>query len=48
MSKLSWLYRLTRSLRDLEVLSSGRPDKIAKRLVNKAIGRSIVRRLWWK
>jgi hypothetical protein len=48
MSSVSWLYKLARMLRDITVLVSGRPDKIAKRLVNKAIGRSIVRRLWWR
>jgi len=48
MSKLSWLYTLARLLRDIEVLMSGRPGRIAKRIVNKAVGRSIVRRLWWR
>ncbi len=40
------LYRLSRLLRDLEVLVSGSPSRIARRAANKAIGRYLVRRLW--
>lgn len=48
MSKVGWLYSLARLLRDIEVLLSASPKKIGKRLVNKAIGRKLVRRVWWK
>jgi len=33
------LYRLTRLLRDVEVLSSGNPRRIARRARNKLLGR---------
>lgn len=38
------LYRLARLLGDLAALTS--PKKAGRRLVNKAIGRKIVRKLW--
>ena len=38
------LYRLARLLGDGKATQS--PDKLGKRIVNKAIGRYIVRRLW--
>jgi len=47
MSRVSWVYALARLLRDFEVLLSGSPGKIGKRIVNKIIGRGLVRRLWW-
>lgn len=40
---MSFLYRLLSFLNDLSAIFSGNP---AKRMVNKAIGRSIVNRLW--
>lgn len=36
---VSFLYRLARFLRDLEVFSSGNPRRIARRLRNKLLGR---------
>jgi hypothetical protein len=41
-----WLYRLARLARDLEVAASGSPRRIFRGAVNKAIGRTLVRRLW--
>jgi len=48
MSKVSWVYALARLARDFEVLLSGNSGKIGKRIINKIIGRGLVRRLWWK
>lgn len=39
----SLLYRLARLLRDAEVLSSGDPRRIARRLRNKLLGRLLGR-----
>lgn len=36
---VSFLYRLARLLRDVEVYSSGNPRRIARRLRNKVLGR---------
>jgi len=46
MGLTRWLYRLARLSRDIEVLASGKPEKIARRLVNKAIGRALGPRLY--
>jgi hypothetical protein len=43
-----WLYRLARLGRDAEVLASGDPARIGRRLVNKMLGRHVVRRVWWR
>lgn len=43
-SLVRWLYRLARIGRDAEVLSSGDPDKITGRIVNKLTGRYLVNR----
>jgi hypothetical protein len=48
MSLVSFLYRLARTANDVKTVSSGNPKKIVKRMANKAIGRKVVRRLWWK
>ena len=44
----SGLYRAARLLGDVGAVTSGRPSRIAKRLVNKVVGRNLVRRLWWR
>jgi hypothetical protein len=46
MKLTSWLYRMARLSRDAEVIASGNPNKMARRLKNKALGRTIVRRLF--
>ncbi|MHB1325808.1 MAG: hypothetical protein ACYDGS_08775 [Thermoleophilia bacterium] len=46
MKLTSWLYRLARLSRDAEVIVSGNPKKMARRVKNKVLGRSIVRRLF--
>ena len=40
------LYKIARIANDVSTLASGNPKRIARRLVNKAIGRSVVRRLY--
>lgn len=48
----SALYKLARLGRDAKAversIETGSPKPILKRIVNKAIGRYIVRRLWWR
>ena len=46
MKLTSWLYKLARLSRDAEVLSSGKPKKIAGRAKNKIIGRKIVSKIF--
>jgi hypothetical protein len=40
---MSFLYRLLSFLNDLSAIFTGNP---AKRMVNRAIGRNVVNRLW--
>lgn len=40
------LYRLARLVRDLEVLASGDPKKIVRRIKNKIVGRQLGRAFW--
>jgi len=46
MGIVSSLYKIARIANDVSTLASGNPKRIARRLVNKAIGRSVVRRLY--
>jgi len=46
MKITTFFYKLARKLRDLEVLSSGSPKKIARRMKNKLLGRKVFRRFW--
>jgi hypothetical protein len=46
MGIVSSLYKIARIANDVSVLASGNPKRIAKRLVNKAIGRSVVKLLY--
>ncbi len=46
MKLTSFLYRMARLSRDAEVISSGNPQKMARRVKNKVLGRTIVRRLF--
>jgi len=47
MSKsVSFLYKLARLANDVEKLSSGDPEKIARRIKNKYIGRKIIKKVW--
>lgn len=41
-------YRLASLLGDVQAVSSGKPKRVVKRLVNKLVGRKVVRRLWWR
>ena len=41
------LYRIARILGDINAVSKG-PAGIVKRIVNKVVGRKIVKRMWWK
>jgi len=43
-----WLDRPARLGRDVEVLASGDPARIGRRLVNTMLGRHLVRRVWWR
>lgn len=48
MSVRRTLYRLASLLGDVQAVTSGNPKRVGKRLVNKMIGRKVVRRLWWR
>ena len=43
----SALYKAARVLGDVGAVAGG-PKKMAKRVVNKLLGRHLVRRLWWR
>lgn len=40
------LYKLARISRDIEVVASGNPKKVVRRVKNKILGRKLIRRLW--
>lgn len=47
MSKsVSFLYALARKANDIEKLTSGDPKRIARRMKNKFIGRTLIRKFW--
>ncbi|MFQ3676126.1 MAG: hypothetical protein SNJ64_06275 [Endomicrobiia bacterium] len=52
MNKLvSFLYTLARRMNDINSIMSlftGKPKKFVKRVVNKQLGKHIIRRLFWK
>ncbi|MDQ4130086.1 MAG: hypothetical protein M3133_03705 [Actinomycetota bacterium] len=48
MSVRRSLYRLASLLGDVQAVTSGNPKRVVKRLVNKTVGRKVVRRLWWR
>lgn len=42
------LYRAARTVRDIEVLTSGDPKKVVRRCKNKAIGRALSKMRIWR
>jgi hypothetical protein len=42
----SQLFKLSRFMRDAEVLASGDPKKMAHRAKNKWLGRNVISKLW--
>jgi len=43
---VSFLYNLARVANDFEKVSSGDPKKIARRVKNKIIGRTLIKHVW--
>lgn len=41
-------YRVGSLLGDLSAVLSGKPGRVARRAVNKLVGRKVVRRMWWR
>jgi hypothetical protein len=41
-------YKAARIMGDIKAISSGKPEKILKRILNKLIGRFIVNKIWIK
>jgi len=48
MGMVSDLYKIARIMNDAKKIASGKPEKIAKRIVNKYIGRKIVSKMYLK
>ena len=46
MGIVNSLYKIARIANDVSKLASGNPNRIGKRVVNKAIGRSLVKLLY--
>ncbi len=47
MSKtVSFLYKLARIANDVETVCSGKPNRVARRVKNKFLGRKIIRKFW--
>jgi hypothetical protein len=46
MGIVSNLYKIARIANDVSALASGNPKRIGKRIVNKAVGRSVARLLY--
>jgi hypothetical protein len=44
----SLFYRLARTSRDVEAISSGNPERIARRAKNKIVGRALGRLGFWR
>lgn len=47
-SIVSKLYKAARTANDVSKVSSGKPSRIAKRAANKAVGRSLLSKLFFK
>jgi hypothetical protein len=45
-SLVSFLYKAARTANDLQTFTSGNPKRIARRLKNKLIGRTVVSRMY--
>ncbi|MBS3786916.1 hypothetical protein KGY79_01820 [Candidatus Bipolaricaulota bacterium] len=47
-SIVSILYKAARSANDVSKVASGKPSRVAKRAANKAVGRSLLSKLFFK
>lgn len=48
MNLTSWLYRAARTANDVEAVTSGKPERIARRAKNKALGRALGKLGFWR
>lgn len=44
--RVSFLYRLARTVNDIEKLTSGDPKRMMRRTKNKYLGRKLIRKVW--